>query len=115
MNRTECISLLVFSVFISACSQVLLKKSTEQTYASRWREFSSFKTLGAYAIFLLATLLGTVSFRALDVSFATALENLGYFFVLILGNLFLNEKMTRHKWLALVLMLAGLAVYSRQS
>lgn len=115
MNRAGCILLLVFSVFISACSQVLLKKSTEHAYPSRWKEFFCPKTLGAYASFLLATLLGTVSFRALDVSFATALEGLGYFFVLMLGSLFLNESMTRRKWLALALMLVGLAIYGRQS
>lgn len=115
MNKFTCISLLVFSVFISACSQVLLKKSTEQIYASRWKEYLSPKTLCAYAFFLLATLLGTLSFRALEVSFATALENLGYFFVLLLGSLFLKEKMTCRKWLALVLMLAGLTVYGYQT
>ena len=51
------ILLFIFSVFISSCSQILLKKGANKTYKNIIEEYLNPLVMGAYSIFLLSSFL----------------------------------------------------------
>ena len=103
-------ALIVFSTFISAISQVMLKKAALRTYETRFGEYLNPAVIGAYAIFVVATVLTVCSYKGLEVSQGTLLESTGYVFVFAFDVLIFHEKMTARKMLATLLILGGIAV-----
>lgn len=104
-------AILVFSVFISAFSQVLLKKSALKSYDSFIREYLNFYVLPAYAIYFLAVFLDLIALRKVPVSFVPVAEASSYIFVLLFGRIFFRESFSKRKVLAMALILAGIVVY----
>lgn len=105
------IAILLFSVFISAFSQVLLKKSALKTYGSFWREYINFYVVPAYAIYFLAVFLDLLALRKVPVSFVPVAEASSYVFVLLFGKVFFNEQFSRKKILAMILILTGIVIF----
>jgi len=104
-------AILIFSVFISAFSQVLLKKSALKSYDSFIREYLNFYVLPAYVIYFLAVFLDLIALRKVPVSFVPVAEASSYIFVLLFGRIFFNESFSKRKVLAMVLILAGIIMY----
>lgn len=104
-------AILIFSVFISAFSQVLLKKSALKNYYSFIREYLNFYVLPAYAIYFLAVFLDLIALRKVPVSFVPVAEASSYIFVLLFGRIFFRESFSKRKVLAMALILAGIIVY----
>lgn len=104
--------IMLFGVFISSLSQVALKKSADKTYSSRIREYLNPQVLIAYLVFFLATLCTVYAYRVVPLSMGPLLESSSYLFVSIFGWLFFHERLTRRKVLALLLIVAGIAVYT---
>ena len=77
------ILILIFSVFISAFSQVLLKKSALKTYSSFLREYLNIYVVPAYAIYFLAVFLDLIALKKVPVSFVPVAEASSYIFVLV--------------------------------
>ncbi len=111
-KETIFIGLFVFSVFISAVSQILLKKSAMKKYESRLAEYLNVPVITAYGIFFFSALLTTLCYRYVDISLGAVLETLGYFFVMILGYLFLHEKITRRKLVGMFVVIAGILIFN---
>ena len=103
-------ALIVFSSFISAYSQVLLKKAAMKHYDSRLREYLNWPVIIAYAIFVAAALMTVYSYRGVEVSQGTLLETTGYIFVFAFDVMIFHEKMTRRKILGTLLIIAGVAL-----
>ena len=104
-------ALLILSVFISALSQVLLKKSALKSYASFIREYLNFYVIPAYAIYFLAVFLDLLALRKVPVSFVPVAEASSYIFVLLFGRIFFKETFSKRKILAMILILAGIVVF----
>ena len=104
-------AILILSVFISALSQVLLKKSALKSYASFIREYLNFYVIPAYAIYFLAVFLDLLALRKVPVSFVPVAEASSYIFVLLFGRIFFNETFSKRKILAMILILAGIIVF----
>ncbi len=104
-------AILIFSVFISAFSQVLLKKSALKSYDSFIREYLNLYVVPAYAIYFLAVFLDLIALRKVPVSFVPVAEASSYIFVLLFGRIFFKESFSKRKVLAMVLILAGIIVY----
>ncbi|MBQ6057069.1 MAG: EamA family transporter [Treponema sp.] len=105
------IFILLFSVFISAFSQVLLKKSALRTYGSFWREYINVYVLIAYAIYFLAVFLDLLALKKVPVSFVPVAEASSYIFVLIFGRIFFKETFSKRKILAMGLILLGIIIF----
>ena len=105
------IFILLFSVFISAFSQVLLKKSALRTYCSFWREYLNVYVLSAYAIYFLAVFLDLLALKKVPVSFVPVAEASSYVFVLLFGRIFFNETFSKRKILAMGLILLGIIIF----
>jgi multidrug transporter EmrE-like cation transporter len=104
--------LLLTGVFISAVSQVMLKKSAMKNYDSQIREYLNPLVIGAYAIFVASTFLSVLAYRGIPLSMGPVLETTGYIYVTIFGILIFHEKQTPKTFSALALIIIGIIVYS---
>ena len=103
---------LLLSVFISAVSQVMLKKSALKTYDSPIKEYLNPLVIFAYVLFVGTTLLGVIAYKGIPLSLGPVLESTAYVYVTVFGVLIFHERMTRGKLGALALIICGIVVYS---
>ena len=104
--------LLLFGVFISAISQVLLKKSASKPHQSLIKEYLDPYVIIAYTLFFGATLLSIFAYKGIPLSMGPVLEATSYIYVTIFGVKFFNEKMNKKKYLALGLIVLGIVFYA---
>ena len=102
----------LFGVFISAISQVMLKKSAMQDHDSAIKEYLNPLVVFAYVMFVGSTLLSVIAYKGIPLSMGPILEATGYIYVTIFGVAIFHEKMNKKKVLALALIIGGIAVYS---
>lgn len=102
----------VLSVLISSISQVMLKKSANKTYDSKIKEYLNPLVIIAYVMFFGATLITMFAYKVVPLSFGPILESSGYIFVAVLGFIFLKERFTAKQIIGMVLILAGIALFS---
>lgn len=105
-------ALLLLGVFISSISQVMLKKSALKTYESKIKEYLNPLVIVAYILFVGTTILSILAYRGIPLSMGPILEATSYIYVTIFGIVLFSEKMNRKKWIALVLIISGIALYS---
>lgn len=104
--------ILLLGTFISAVSQVILKKAALKTYPSKVREYLNFPVMLAYTLFLLTTFMCIIAYQVVPLSFGPVLESTSYLYVTLFGVLIFKEKITAQKMVALALILAGIVVYA---
>ena len=100
----------VFSVFISAVSQILLKSSANIKYDNPIKEYLNPRVIIAYAIFFLATLVTIYAYKGIPLSLGPILETTGYLWVSLLGYFILKEKISRRKMAGLAVVIVGIVV-----
>lgn len=106
------IGLFLFSVFISSCSQILLKKGANRTYKNIIQEYLNPLVISAYSIFLLSSFLTMYSYKYVPLSIGPMIEAVGYVFVAVLGRIFLKEKINKKMALGMGLILIGIVICS---
>lgn len=111
-NMTVSVIVLLFSVFISAVSQILLKKATYRKYNNRLGEYLNPYVIIAYGIFFTSTILTMLALRYVPLSMSPILESTSYIYVPIMGYIFLGESITKRKIIGIGVILAGIFVYS---
>ena len=104
--------LLLVSVFISAVSQIMLKKAANKQYESTIKEYLNPLVIIAYGIFFVSTILTMLALRYVPLSMQPILESTSYIFVTVMGYFLLKERLSKRKLLGLALILLGVFVYS---
>ena len=84
MTSAKYTLLLLLSVFVSALSQILLKKSALKSYKSRIFEYLNPLVITAYIMFFGAVCIDLVALRFVPVSFVPVIETSSYIFALLL-------------------------------
>lgn len=113
MNKTFVYSLFVlFGTFISAVSQVMLKKSAMKQYDSPIQEYLNPLVIGAYVIFVVATFCSILAYRVIPLSLGPVLESTSYIYVTIFGVTIFHEKLNKGRIAALIMIIAGILVFS---
>lgn len=102
---------MLVGVFISALSQVLLKKSAMRVYDSRIKEYLNPFVAGAYIIFFGATLLSVIAYKIVPLSMGPLLEATSYVYILIFGKVFFGETITNRKLIAICMIMLGISIY----
>ena len=102
----------LLGVFISAVSQVLLKKSALRKHGSVAGEYLNPLVIFAYVMFVGSTLLSVVSYRGIPLSMGPILDATGYLWVTFFGVTIFKGRLGRKKLAALALILVGIGVYS---
>ena len=114
MSRTEMIyaCFILLGTFVSAISQVLLKKSALTHHESVIREYLNPLVIGAYIMFFGATICTIVAYRVVPLSLGAVLETTGYIYITVFGVVFFREKLSVKKIAALGVIIIGILVYS---
>lgn len=114
MGQTELLyaSFLLVGVFISAISQVMLKKSAMRTYESRIKEYMNPLVIMAYVFFVGTTFLSILSYKVIPISMGPILESTSYIYVTAFGVKLFGEKLNKKKVMALMLIVCGIIVFS---
>jgi len=102
----------LFGTFISAVSQILLKKSSQKNHKNRVAEYLNPHVIIAYTIFFLATLCTVIAYKYLPLSMGPILGAIEYIFVALLSFFLLKEKISRKKLLGLLVIVFGVFVFS---
>ena len=111
MNSNIYVILLLFSVFISAVSQILLKKSALESHSSWLKEYLNIKVISAYFLFFCAVLIDLIALKFVPVSFVPVIETSSYIFIIIFSRIIFKEKISLKQYSAIVLILAGILIY----
>ena len=106
------VAILLLGVFLSAVSQVMLKKAAVKTYDSKLKEYLNPLVIFAYTLFVGTTLLSVYAYKGIPLSMGPVLEATSYLYVTVFGVLIFKEKLSRRKVLALALIIGGILVYS---
>lgn len=104
--------ILLAGVFVSAVSQVMLKKSAQKVYESKIQEYLNPLVITAYLIFFGTTFLSIFAYKVVPLSMGPILESTGYIYATVFGVLIFKEKVNRRQLLGLGLILLGIAVYA---
>lgn len=106
------IGIFLLGVFVSAVSQVLLKKSAQREHGSALKEYLNPRVIFAYTLFVLTTLMTIYAYKGIPLSYGPILETTSYIFVTFFGVTIFHEKMGPKKILALALIIVGIIIYS---
>ncbi|MCF0104476.1 MAG: multidrug ABC transporter [Eggerthellaceae bacterium] len=104
--------ILLFSAFISAVSQALLKMVAQKKHGSFIREYLNPIVVIAYAIFFISTLLTILAYKQVPLSMGSILESTNYLYVVVFTITIFKEKFNMGKVLALVIIIAGILIFS---
>ncbi len=100
---------MLVSVSIASVSQILLKKSAMKTYANVVREYVNPIVIGGYGLMFASMLLTIFAYSGMEYKNGPVLESFGN--VLVLGCIFLKERLTIRKLLGVAFIMAGMAVF----
>lgn len=103
---------MLFGTFISAVSQVLLKKAALREYDSKIKEYMNPLVVIAYTVFVVATFLAIIGYKVVPLSMGPILEATSYIYVTVFGVTIFKEKINKRKITALFMIIVGIIVYS---
>ena len=104
--------ILLFGVFISAVSQVILKKESMKSHESISKEYLNFRVMFAYGLFVGTTLLCILAYKVVPLSMGPVLEATSYIWITLFGVYIFKEKITKNRIIALILIVLGIAIFS---
>ena len=102
----------LLGVFVSAVSQVMLKKSASREHGSVVKEYLNPLVVFAYVLFVGATFFSVLSYKGIPLSMGPVLDATGYLWVTLFGVTIFHERMNAKKLLALALIVCGIVIYA---
>jgi len=105
------ILLALFAVLISSASQILLKKSANNTYDKKIYEYLNVLVITAYFIFFAAMLINVFVLRTVPMNAMPVIETTGYLYVAVLSRILLKEKISKKSIIGLGIILVGIVVF----
>ncbi len=114
MNKTVMLYsiFLLVGVFVSAISQVMLKKAALKKYDNVVKEYLNPLVIFAYVLFVGTTFLSILAYRGIPLSMGPILEATSYIYVTIFGVRIFGEKINKKKIMSLSLIVMGIIIYS---
>lgn len=103
---------LLAGVFISAVSQVMLKKAAQKKYDNPIKEYLNPLVIIAYIIFVGTTFLSILAYKGIPLSMGPVLEATSYIYVTIFGVKIFGEKINVKKLIALACIIVGIMIYA---
>lgn len=101
------------SIVLGSCAQIFLKKGVDQKQAGSHTGYahllrSGWVWLWAFSFFF-ATALWLVALSKIELSYAFPLLSSGYVIVAVLSTVFLKEKISWMRWMAILVICLGVA------
>lgn len=104
--------ILLFGVFISAVSQVILKKESMKRHDSISKDYLNRNVIIAYILFVGTTFLSIIAFKVVPLTMGPVLEATSYIWITIFGVVIFKEVVTKRRLLALFLIISGIIMFS---
>lgn len=102
--------LLLSGVFVSAISQVMLKKSALKKYDSSIKEYLNPVVIIAYFLFFITTFLSIMAYKKIPLSMGPVIEATSYIYITVFGIKIFHEKFNVKKGIALALIITGVII-----
>lgn len=102
----------MFSVFISSCSQIILKTGAKKCYENKIKEYLNIYVIMGYSILVLATIFAIWSLKGIELKNAPILNSISYVYILILSKIFLHEKITKQKIIGNSIIIFGIIIFN---
>ena len=104
--------LVISSVFLAACAQMLLKQGARQEYAQWWRQYMNGWVIGGYAIMFATMMLNIFAMsKGIQVKEVSIIESMSYLFVPALSFVIFKEKLTWRRTLAIAVIITGVIIF----
>ena len=104
--------IVISSVFLAACAQMLLKQGARQEYAQWWRQCMNGWVIGGYAIMFSTMMLNIFAMsKGVQVKELSIIESMSYLFVPALSFIIFKEKLTWRKICAIALIITGVIIF----
>lgn len=104
--------IVILSVFLAACAQMLLKKGARQQYDTCWRQYVNGWVMGGYAIMFATMMMNIFAMsRGVELKEVSIIESMSYLFVPTLSFIFFKEKLTWRKIIAIGMIIIGIVVF----
>lgn len=105
-------SIVILSVFLAACAQMLLKQGARQQYDTWWRQYINGWVIGGYTIMLGTMMMNILAMsRGVEVKEVSIIESMSYLFVPILSFVLFKERLTWQRVGAIAVIVIGLVVF----
>lgn len=104
--------LVISSVFLAACAQMLLKQGARQQYVQWWRQYANGWVISGYAIMFGTMIMNIYAMsKGVQVKELSIIESMSYLFVPALSFVVFQEKLTWRKNLAIAIIITGVIVF----
>lgn len=104
--------LVISSVFLAACAQMLLKQGARKQYDTWWRQYINGWVIGGYAIMLSTMMMNIFAMsRGVEVKEVSIIESMSYLFVPILSFVIFKERLTWRKVISIGVIIIGIIVF----
>lgn len=104
--------LVILSVFVAACAQILLKQGARQSYVGFWRQYLNPWVICGYAIMACSLILNIFCMsHGVQVKEVSVIESMSYLFVPLLAFMLFKEKITIRKGIAIIVMIIGIILF----
>lgn len=104
--------IVILSVFLAACAQMLLKEGARQQYDAWWRQYINGWVIGGYAIMFVTMLMNIFAMsRGVEVKEVSIIESMSYMFVPVLSFIFFKERLTWRRVCAIAIIIVGVVVF----
>jgi len=104
--------LVILSVFLAACAQILLKQGARQQYVQWWRQYVNGWVIGGYAIMFGTMVMNIFAMsKGVQIQELSIIESTSYMFVPMLSFFIFKEKLTWRKLLAITIIITGVIVF----
>lgn len=104
--------LVISSVFLAACAQMLLKQGACQQYTKWWRQYANGWVIGGYAIMFGTMVMNIFAMsKGVQIKELSIIESMSYLFVPALSFIVFQEKLTWRKILAIAIIITGVIVF----
>lgn len=104
--------IVISSVFLAACAQMLLKQGARQQYDIWWRQYVNGWVIGGYAIMFGTMMMNIYAMsRGVEVKEVSIIESMSYMFVPVLSFVFFREKLSSLRVSAIIIITIGIIVF----
>ena len=104
--------MIFIATFFSAISQILLKKSANQTHKNVIFEYLNWRVILAYFIFFAVLMVNTVAYTKIDMKYGPVIDTCTYVSVMLLSLLILKEKFKKGRLIGNLIIIIGVIIYT---
>ena len=102
---------MIISAFITAFSQIILKKSANRQHKSIFSEYINPYVLFSYACYFGVLVLNVFIYTKVDYRFGVVINSMSTVFVMLLSRIILQECVTKKRIIGNVIIVCGILVF----